>query len=147
MNNSTLRVQALIASQRLQKVGDQVQPATRRDEPGEAGQTGPERTRPRSAANQALAAHADGDYDRRWVATLANKLLTTGTTQPDQEAIIELRLGDLPADLQQRIQALVQAKLSLGLESEAQPATPKAKGRKPGPAARRGRKARTAQKR
>jgi hypothetical protein len=59
-----------------------------------------------------------GSYDRRWMTALANKLLMTGNTKPDKEAAIEIRLADLPDDLQQQIQALVQAKLTLGFESE-----------------------------
>ncbi len=139
-------VQAAIASQRLQKVSDQPQPTSRSATPKRTKEADQEKALRPAASKQAPAPKGSGDYDRRWIATLANKLLTTGTTKPDQEAVVEIRLGDLPEDLQHRIQALVRAKLTLGLEPEDLPsAPPKAKAPKPGATQTRGRKSSKAQ--
>ncbi len=135
-------VQAAIASQRLQTVKDQAQPEPQGSRETEGEKAGQEKATSAGAAKHTLSPKAaTGNYDRRWVTTLANTLLATGTTKPDKEAVVEIRLGDLPEDLQHRIQALVQAKLALGLEAEEQPPVAQTqKASKPGTAQKRGRK-------
>jgi hypothetical protein len=133
-------VRGTIPSRRLQLAPET---ASRRARSKRIEQAKPQTTTSSSEAAKAPAHKAEvGSYDRRWMTALANKLLMTGNTKPDKEAAIEIRLADLPEDLQQQIQALVQAKLVLGLESEVQqavepseadlmPPTSQSRGRKP----------------
>ncbi len=60
------------------------------------------------------------NYDSpKFAASIANKLLLSGGLKDENETVVvEIRLSDLPAEVRDRIQALMQAKLSLGLESE-----------------------------
>ena len=57
----------------------------------------------------------------KFAASIANKLLLSGGLKDDNASVVvEIRLSELPAEVRERIQALMQAKLSLGLESEMQ---------------------------
>jgi len=60
------------------------------------------------------------NYDSpKFAASIANKLLLSGGLKDENASVVvEIRLSDLPAEVRERIQALMQAKLSLGLESE-----------------------------
>jgi len=58
-----------------------------------------------------------GSASRRLITTLANHLLATGHTKPDKETLVEIRLADLPTEVQDQIETLMRAKLELGLES------------------------------
>jgi hypothetical protein len=65
------------------------------------------------------------------ITTVANRLLLTGGMQVDSDAVVvQIKLSDLPAQIQKQVTALMQAKLALGPQ-RATGQQPKRRGRKP----------------
>src|SRR5260370_17841042 len=60
------------------------------------------------------------NYDSpTFAASIANNLLLNGGLKDDNETVVvEIHLSELPAEVRDRIQTLMQAKLSLGLEPQ-----------------------------
>ena len=141
---------ATISSQSLQKVptGDGSQRARRRAaiaNPAQAD-TSKAPTTAASAAGQSPTALFNYESPT-FAASIANKLLLNGGLKDENETVVvEIHLSELPTAVRDRIQSLMQAKLSLGLEPEptVRKATPSK--RKAAPAkGRSGRKPKAAQ--
>lgn len=88
-----------------------------------------------SASDDALYSAINYD-DPRFITAVANKLLLSG--RDPETLLVQIRLSDLPPQTSRQVDALIQAKLSLGLNPAASqasqsPATaaPKRRGRKP----------------
>ncbi len=78
------------------------------------GGDGPQQTQPDSGNAPTFI-----DYRHpRFVTEVANRLLMSGTLNPEPASVVlEVRLGDLPEEIQQQVHALIEAKLSLGPSS------------------------------
>lgn len=66
---------------------------------------------PASQANASPAQDID-DGGSQLLNAVANKLLLRGSTRVERESVVEVSLSELPADVRERLQALIDAKLA-----------------------------------
>ncbi len=125
--------QVKLASQRLER------PSTPASVEREGAPEGARRGRRKQVAGAAGAQQIAEDAslidykNPNLVKTVANKLLTSGGLQAGSEAVVvQIKLSDLPEELQQQVKNLLNAKLALGPRSDtASGQQPKRRGRKP----------------
>lgn len=78
------------------------------------GKRGPGR-KAKNPAESTVTASGGQAFGTQLINILANRLLSTGNTNPDDNSVVELRLGDLPADIRERVITLIEAKLALSI--------------------------------
>jgi cell division septation protein DedD len=71
-----------------------------------------EKTQQATAPAKESSAHAVEEGAFQLLNAVANKLLLKGGTQVEQNGVVELALKDLPAEVRERLQALIDAKLA-----------------------------------
>ncbi|MEP7286993.1 MAG: hypothetical protein ABI947_14645 [Chloroflexota bacterium] len=144
--------EAILSSQRLEsrtvpKKGRRGRPRTIR--PEESNETTPttdsgKRTESKVAAETALFNYRDA----RFVTTIANKLLMSGDTKFESPSVVvEIRLAELPDEVQRQIKSLMEAKLALGPQNGStgrKPGRPRKNGGTPTGSGQRGRKPKAA---
>jgi hypothetical protein len=128
-----------LASQRLDRATPPVVTGTEVPDAEQPAQS--RRGRRRAAAELGLLNYNNPDF----IAEVANRLLMAGGAEPSPETVVvQVKLSDLPAQVQRQVQSLMRAKLDLGKQPRtprrAAPAAAQAK-----PRGRRGRKPKTAQ--
>jgi len=119
--------QVKLASQRLER-------ATRSARSAEEGTNGvSERTARRRVAGESSIPDEASliDYNNpQLITTVANRLLLNGGLKTESDAfVVQIKLSDLPAAVQQQVKSLMNAKLALDQQAVGQ--QPKRRGRKP----------------
>lgn len=132
-------VPVTLASQRLDRATPPVVTGTEVPETEQPVQG--RRGHRRATAESGLLNYGNPDF----IAEVANRLLIAGGAEPDPETIVvQVKLSDLPAQVQRQVQSLMRAKLDLGRQPgaprRAAPAADEAK-----PRGRRGRRPKNAQ--
>jgi hypothetical protein len=115
--------QVKLASQRLERVSEPV------PELAEAPAAGTKTNGNRTTRGDAQLI----DYNNpQFITTAANKLLKAADENTDPDAVIvQVRMSDLPGDVQHRVRALMQAKLELGPQEQTGKKSAGRRGRKP----------------
>ncbi len=118
-------IQVTLASQRLERA----------EEPQAAAPAEGKRRGRRKAGEKGTVSDKTGlvDYNSaRFITVAANTLLAQGGQSPDPETVVvQIKLADLPDDVQKKVKSLMQAKLELSPEGNGQPAAKSTRGRKP----------------
>jgi|GEM_PF-4688035 hypothetical protein len=118
-----------LASQRLERATPPVVTGTKVPDAGQPAQS--RRGRRRAAAELDLLNYNNPDF----IAEVANRLLMAGGAEPSPETVVvQIKLSDLPAQVQQQVKSLMRAKLDLGRQPRrAAPAAAQARprGRRP----------------
>jgi hypothetical protein len=74
-------------------------------------------TVPKDSSMPSTVATHSADFGLDLVNLMANKLLLNGGIRADAEPVVELRLAELPPQVEKTLRALLQAKLSLGVQA------------------------------
>jgi hypothetical protein len=125
-----------LASQRLDRTTPPVVTGTEVSDAGQPAQG--RRGRRRAAAELGLLNYNNPDF----IAEVANRLLMAGGVEPSPETVVvQIKLSDLPVQVQQQVKSLMRAKLDLGR----QPRAPRRAAAQAKPRGRRGRKPKNVQ--